>query len=112
MKPYAERFYGSEAWKKTREAYKKSVGGLCERCLKKGLYNPAEIVHHKVHISEDNINDPKITLAFENLEALCRECHEEEHGGDTREARRKWTEKGKRYTIDSCGNVVGRDSPP
>ena len=112
MKPYAERFYGSEAWKNTREAYKRSVGGLCERCLKKGLYNPAEIVHHKNHISEENINDPSITLSFENLEALCRKCHEEEHGAETREAWRMWKGSKKRYTIDECGNVRGRDAPP
>lgn len=112
MKPYAERFYGSEAWKRTREAYKRSVGGLCERCLKKGLYNPAEIVHHKTHISEENIDDPTITLSFGNLEALCRECHEEEHGGENREARRKWTDTKRRYTIDQNGNVRGRDIPP
>ena len=45
-------FYNSQAWKDTRRNYKQSVGGLCERCLKKGLYNPAEVVHHKTPLTK------------------------------------------------------------
>lgn len=76
---YAKAFYGSPAWQQCRKAYKKSVGGLCERCLKKGLYTPAVIVHHKVYISPENLQDAHIALDWNNLEALCRQCHEEEH---------------------------------
>ena len=53
MKPYAESFYNSHAWKDCRRAYSKSVGGLCERCLQRGIYSPGEIVHHKVHITPE-----------------------------------------------------------
>lgn len=94
MKEYAERFYGSPAWKKCRDAYKKSVSGLCEQCLAKGLYNPAEIVHHKIHLTPENIIDPKVALNFDNLEALCRDCHGKAHG------------KEKRYSIDEFGRVL------
>lgn len=78
---FAKTFYNSNVWKETRKAYRKSVGGLCERCRKKGLVRPADIVHHRTPISPENINDPKITLAWSNLEALCFDCHEEEHRG-------------------------------
>lgn len=35
-------FYSTWAWRNCRALYIKSVGGLCERCLAKGLINPAE----------------------------------------------------------------------
>lgn len=79
MKEYAEKFYKSKRWQRTAEAYKKSIGGLCERCIKKGMYNPVEIVHHKTYITPSNINNPDIALSFDNLEGLCRECHAQEH---------------------------------
>lgn len=81
MKEYAKTFYKSKRWQSTRLAYLKSVGGLCERCLKKGLYHPAVIVHHKVYLTAENINTPGISLNWDNLEAVCRKCHEDEHKG-------------------------------
>ena len=95
MQDYAKKFYKSKAWQKCRMSYLKSVGGLCERCLAKGLYVPAVIVHHKRHISKQNIGNPNITLSHNNLEALCRNCHSEEHQAD-----------GKRFVIDEFGRVT------
>ena len=48
---------------------------VCERCGK-----PAVICHHKRWLNDVNVNDPKIALSFDNLEALCLECHNAEHG--------------------------------
>lgn len=79
MREFAKKLYKSKAWQSCRNGYLKSKGGLCENCLKKGLIVPAEIVHHKVHLSEENIDDESITLNYENLEALCRQCHGLEH---------------------------------
>ena len=97
MKEYAERLYKSKAWQHTRAAYISKVGGLCERCLAKGLINAGEIVHHKVYISPDNVNDPSVTLNFDNLELLCRDCHAQEH-----------IAVEKRYKIDEYGRVIAR----
>lgn len=97
MKPYARSFYLSKAWQDTRKAYAKSVGGLCERCLEKGLYKAGEIVHHKIHITPDNIHDESITLNWDNLELVCRECHSEEH-----------TRHKRRYKVDEYGRVAPR----
>lgn len=94
MKDYARDFYLSQAWLNCRKAYAKSVGGLCERCLAKGLYVPGEIVHHKVHITPDNIHDETITLDWNNLELVCRDCHADEH--------RKIK---KRYRVDKFGKI-------
>lgn len=102
MKDYAKGFYKSKAWQHCRETYLKKVGGLCERCLKKGLYTPAEIVHHKVYLTEENIRDETVTLNFANLEALCRDCHAEEHDDQIREAKGL---HARRYTVDELGRV-------
>lgn len=79
MKEYAKSFYASEAWKKTRLAYIKQVSGLCERCKASGEFVPGKIVHHRKYITPKNINDPRITLSFSNLELLCEDCHNKEH---------------------------------
>ena len=48
MAPYLQPFYSSRAWRDCRDAYARSVGGLCERCRAKGLITPGTEVHHKV----------------------------------------------------------------
>jgi 5-methylcytosine-specific restriction endonuclease McrA len=72
-------FYKTSAWLKCRAAYIKSVGGLCERCLKDGKIVPGYIVHHKCYLNATNIQDPSITLNWDNLEYLCHDCHNKEH---------------------------------
>ena len=74
-----KQLYQSQAWKETRRAYLHSVGGLCEKCLAKGIITPAEIVHHKIPLTEENIKDLNISLSWDNLQALCRICHAEVH---------------------------------
>lgn len=97
-----KNFYNRKMWQQTREAYIKSVGRLCERCRAKGLIVPAEIVHHKVHLNEMNVMNESIAYGFDNLEALCRSCHAEEHEEEYTERRR---EHG-RYYFDKNGNVI------
>lgn len=77
---FALRFYKSKAWKHKSKTYRQAHP-LCERCLAKGLYTPAELVHHKKHITEENQYDQNILFSDENLESLCRKCHGEEHSG-------------------------------
>ena len=95
---FAIKFYNSKQWEKCREAYKRSVFGLCERCGK-----PGEEVHHKVHLTPDNINDPYIALSFENLELLCSSCHSIEHN-------RKYSATRDDVMFDEYGNLVPRES--
>lgn len=86
-------FYYTRAWQQCREAYKKSKGGLCERCLAKGIIKPGEIVHHKIHITPQNMNDTSVTLNWENLQLVCRDCHGLIHRPE------------KRYKVDAFGRV-------
>lgn len=92
-------FYGSRAWKRCRTEYKKSVGGLCERCKTKGLIEPGYIVHHKEYINARNITDPNILLNFDNLELLCMDCHNKEHGREKKNKRFMIGENGKVFCI-------------
>lgn len=110
MKDFAERFYKSKRWQHTRNAYMKSVGGLCEQCLRNGIYKPADLVHHKVHIDPQTIHDPDVTLNWSNLEALCRECHKEEHpykfgGAHPVDPNNRKGRKG-RYSVSPDGTVT------
>lgn len=90
-------FYHSKEWLSAREAYISKVGGMCERCLAKGIVRPGYIVHHRTHINTENITDPTILLSFDNLEYLCLECHNLEHFGGE-----------KRYYVDENGKVIAR----
>lgn len=97
MRDFAKSFYKSTAWQQCRASFAKSKGGLCERCLAKGLYSPGEIVHHKIHLTPENINDPRVSLSWDNLELLCRDCHADEHSAHSR-----------RYIVDEGGRVTIR----
>lgn len=100
---FAKKFYRSKAWEETRSAYIACLGhNLCERCLRNGEYNIGKIVHHKEHLSPSNINDPSVSLAFENLELVCRRCHAKEHPEIYGEI------KEQRVAFDADGNVVRR----
>ena len=106
-KEYAKSFYKSDKWlqcKKSFIAERRAIdGGLCQRCRKRYGY----IVHHRQHITPENITDPMVTLSHTNLEYLCQECHNKEHFGDA----------GLRYMIGEDGqpmspSIVDNRRPP
>lgn len=76
---FAKAFYNSTEWETCREAYMHSVGYLCENCKRKGIIRTGDTVHHKAHLTPQNINDPMVSLNFDNLELVCRDCHAELH---------------------------------
>ena len=86
---FAAGFYGSEAWKRCRAAYKASKRGLCEDCLKKGLITPGTEVHHIRPLTPENLGNPEITLSWDNLALLCEECHDLRHE-EMRGTSRRW----------------------
>lgn len=106
MKDYAYSFYHSMSWRTTREAYIKSVGRLCELCLKNGIYRPAAIVHHKVWINPKNINNPEITLNWNNLIAVCREHHEKIHDHPRYVFKNEKDLSNMRYAFADDGSIV------
>lgn len=67
MKEFAKKLYKSKQWIECRNAFFLYRHGLCERCG-----GPGKIVHHKIELNPSNINDPFITLSFDNLELTCQ----------------------------------------
>ena len=74
-----KEFYKSPAWKRCRANFVRSCDGLCMRCLASGIYKPGKVVHHRVHLTDENVNDPAVSLNPGNLELLCQDCHNAEH---------------------------------
>ena len=93
MKEWARWFYTSKTWRDTRQAKLRETFGLCEICQK-----PAEIVHHKIHLTPQNIDDFDVALNVNNLMCVCRECHAIIHEGT------RSTAEGVKF--DECGNLI------
>lgn len=62
--------------------------------MSKGIIRTGEIVHHKIELTPENIHDPDITLNFDNLQLLCRDCHAAVHKPE------------KRFKVDELGRVI------
>lgn len=74
--------------------------------MERGEYTPGEIVHHKIHVTPENINNPDIVLNFEHLELLCRKCHAKEHEEQYEKVRAAFKRlHQKRYVILPDGSV-------
>lgn len=110
-----QRFYNSRAWRTVRDGYAMSQDYICERCnrvcytkgdkryinaKKQGQDVVFGIVHHKEYITPTNINDPYITLSYENLEYLCITCHNKIHMTTNTEIRDD-------ISFDKEGNIIG-----
>lgn len=72
---------------------------MCERCFAQGILRPAKVVHHKIWLNQENINDPHVTLAYDNFQRLCQDCHAAVHAKEDRP----------RVQFDEYGNVVWKD---
>ena len=66
-----DKYYG-RPWKQIRAAYI-AAHPLCELCRGDSRLTPAVIVHHKRKLTDGGTND------WENLQALCSECHSRLH---------------------------------
>ena len=69
------KFYQSKEWHELRMAKWVSANGLCELCLKNGIINEAREIHHIVPIEKDWSK----RLDYDNLIALCSDCHNQQH---------------------------------
>lgn len=74
---FSKSFYNSKEWKVVREYCLIRDHYSCVKC---GM--PAEEVHHKIHLSPENIHNTSITLNPSNLICLCKDCHFAEHRQD------------------------------
>lgn len=69
----SKAFYNSTDWRKlSRRQLKREP--LCAECLRAGRIQPAEIADHIRPIREGGAR-----LDIENLQSLCRACHNKKH---------------------------------
>ena len=99
-------FYKGKRWQRERNIYIKEHP-FCERCLAKGIYVPADIVHHKKYLNDTTAKDASIALNFDNLESLCATCHNNEHHAG------KFRRKGRRWRFEN-GELIMQEAeePP
>ena len=90
---FAKAFYNSKEWRVVREYILMRDKYLCTNCG-----NPAEEVHHIIHLTPENITDINISLNAENLTSLCKDCHFGIHRID------KVNGIKKSHNSFSCGN--------
>ena len=91
-KPRTAQVYKSKAWQLARTIKINATQGKCERCGGVG-----EEVHHQIRLTLSNLVDTSISLDQKNLELLCKDCHNEEHGRF----------KKKEVLFDKDGNYIG-----
>lgn len=70
-------FYVSPEWRRKSSEILRKQHNECQRCLLKGKYSYARTVHHKKYLR----HRPDLAFEDDNLEAICDECHYEEHHG-------------------------------
>lgn len=83
-------FYNSHAWQKQRKYKMQLENYRCARCG-----GVAEDVHHKITLTDTNVNNQEIAMNLDNLECLCRTCHNKETHGKTTN-----------YLFDSNGDLT------
>ncbi len=64
-------WYNRPAWKRLRRS-KLRDQPLCERCFKRGKLVVAIIVHHMTA----HKGDWELFLDFDNLQSVCKDCHD------------------------------------
>lgn len=71
-------FYCRKDYLDLAQACKIKSGGVCAKCG--GVFDISELrPHHKVELTLDNIDDVNVTLNPDNIEVLCRDCHNAAH---------------------------------
>ena len=106
-------FYNSKAWKLVRKNVWLKQNLLCSRCHKPVYVDgisewiPKEqrrtgIVHHKIYLDNFNVSDDSISLDEDNLEGVCKWCHEHECHNLNISTRSE-------YKFDDEGNIIPRE---
>ena len=108
----------SYRWQMLRASYLREHP-VCELCDKEGRTSLAVDVHHRVPIESARTYPDMCALAYDrdNLQALCKPCHEAEHvrlGSNALKGRKSVREAIKRqandFMVKWCGNSTTKQS--
>jgi predicted kinase len=77
--PFAKRLYDSDEWQNLRMLLIVERGRKCERCGKRVMKAKELQAHHKIELTEKNVNDYTISMNPTNIELICLSCHNAEH---------------------------------
>lgn len=73
-----KKFYHSTPWRDLSYTLR-ITAGRCQ-CCGKVVSDPKHLhAHHKIELTDKNVDNPKIALNPENIEILCDVCHNEKH---------------------------------
>jgi len=74
-------FYCSKAWRSFRDAYIADHDPICARCHKI-ITDPLDLIlHHcNTHLTLANYRDASISLNPDNIQVVCKSCHNIIHG--------------------------------
>lgn len=101
----ADNFYQHPFWRKTRKAFYQQNDGLCAFCKTQGIFVAGNTLDHKIPLNfpQDLENWDKM-FGFENLQSLCRSCHDHKSGRAAKVIKKGWA-------FDSAGNIVKDNKP-
>jgi 5-methylcytosine-specific restriction enzyme A len=97
------KFYDSQDWKQLREEVKKRDHFECQECKRNGRvtidtneYSESAkrkkiklVVHHIKELE----HHPELALDIDNLETICVDCHNKEHGRSFENKESKWNDE-------------------
>ena len=72
-------FYTSRQWSEFRRRLVLERGSVCEHCGQPIMNSFDLILHHKIFLTEENVNDYEISLNSENIQIVHHKCHNEIH---------------------------------
>jgi 5-methylcytosine-specific restriction enzyme A len=100
---HKRKFYDSKDWKLIREEVKKRDNYECQECKRQGRLtidtnDYSESAKRKkiqlvVHHIKELENHPHLALEEDNLETICVDCHNMEHGRSFKYKVPKWNDE-------------------
>ncbi|AQX55914.1 HNH endonuclease [Priestia flexa] len=100
MEKQKRKFYDSGDWKRLREKIKKRDNYQCQECKRNGRLTidtneySESAKRKKIKLVVHHIKEleyyPELALDEENLETVCVDCHNKEHGRSFERKENKW----------------------
>ena len=98
-KSWAKWVYASTQWAKVRKIVLIRDHYLCVHCGE-----AAWGVHHIEELSPDNIHDMNVVFGLENLESICKTCHDESEDHSFVFKKNNATSSG--FIFDENGDII------